>query len=77
MYADLRQMEAFIKNSALDWTIIRPPQLSDKPATGHYRTAINSFLKNCLKISRSDVSHFMIHNAKNEATYKAIVEIGY
>ena len=77
MYADLRQMEALIKDSDLDWTIIRPPQLSDKTVTGHYRTAINSFLKNCLKISRSDVAHFMIHNAHNEATYRAIVEIGY
>jgi len=77
MYADLRQMEAFIKKSDLDWTIIRPPQLTDKPATGHYRIAINSFLKNCLKISRSDVAHFMIHEAHNETTYKAIVEIGY
>jgi putative NADH-flavin reductase len=77
MYADLRQMEALIKSSDLDWTIIRPPQLTDKTVTGHYRTAINTFLKNCLKISRSDVAHFMIHNAKNETTYKAIVEIGY
>ena len=77
MYADLRQMEALIKKSGLDWTIIRPPQLTDKAVTGHYRTAINSFLKNCLKISRSDVAHFMIHQAHNEAIYKAIVEIGY
>jgi putative NADH-flavin reductase len=77
MYADLRQMEAFIKDSDLDWTIIRPPQLTDKTVTGHYRTATNTFLKNCLKISRSDVAHFMIHNAHNEATFKAIVEIGY
>jgi len=77
MYADLRQMEALIKKSGLDWTIIRPPHLTDKAVTGHYRTAINSFLKNCLKISRSDVAHFMIHQAHNEAIYKAIVEIGY
>ncbi|HTI94011.1 MAG TPA: NAD(P)H-binding protein [Puia sp.] len=76
MYTDLRQMEALIKKSDLDWTIIRPPQLTDKPVTGHYRTSINSFLKNCLKISRADLAHFMIHNAKNEATYQAIVEIG-
>jgi putative NADH-flavin reductase len=56
MYADLRQMEALIKKSDLDWTIIRPPQLADKTVTDHYRTAINKFLKNCLKISRSDVA---------------------
>ncbi|HEY4289556.1 MAG TPA: NAD(P)H-binding protein [Puia sp.] len=77
MYADLGRMEAIIKNSSLEWTIIRPPQLTDKTVTGHYRTAVNTFLKNCLKISRADVAHYMIHNAKNEATYKAVVEIGY
>lgn len=77
MYADLREMEELVKENDLSWTIIRPPRLTDKPATGHYRTAINSFLKNSLKISRGDVAHFMINNAFNEKTYKGIVEIGY
>lgn len=77
MYADLRAMEKLVKESDLNWTIVRPPRLTDGAATGHYRTAINSFLKNCLKISRGDVAHFMIHNAFNEATYKGVVEIGY
>jgi len=77
MYADLRTMEATIKATNLEWTIIRPPQLTKGPVTGHYRTAVNAFLKNALKISRADVAHYMIHNAGNEATYKGIVEIGY
>jgi putative NADH-flavin reductase len=77
MYADLRVMEDLVKTSNADWTIIRPPRLSDRPATGHYRIAVNSFLKNCLNISRADVAHFMINNITNEATYKATVEIGY
>lgn len=77
MYADLRKMEALIKESDAVWTIIRPPQLSNKPVTGRYRIAINVFLKNCLKISRADVAHFIINNITNEATYKATVEISY
>lgn len=77
MYADLREMEKLVKESDLTWTIVRPPRLTDSPATGQYRTAINTFLKNCLKISRGDVAHFMIHNVCNEATYKGIIEIGY
>ncbi len=77
MYADIREMERLVKESDLSWTIVRPPQLTDKAATGRYRTATNTFLKNCLKISRSDVAHFMINNAFNEATYKSIIEIGY
>jgi putative NADH-flavin reductase len=77
MYADLRAMEKGVKESDADWTIIRPPRLTDKPATRHYRLAINSFLKNCLSISRADVAHFMVSNITNEATFKATIEIGY
>lgn len=77
MYADLRQMESIIKGSDAKWTIIRPPQLTDQPVTGHYRTAINNWLKDCLKISRADVAHFIIHNINNPAIIKTTVEISY
>jgi putative NADH-flavin reductase len=77
MYADLRKMEAEIKESDANWTIIRPPRLTDQPATGHYRFSINSFLPNCLKISRADVAHFIIANITNKATYKSTIEIAY
>jgi len=76
-YADQRIMERLIKESDTDWTIMRPPRLTDKPLTGRYRVAVNKFLKNCLSISRADVAHFMLNNIKNEDTYKAIVEIAY
>jgi len=77
MYDDLRIMENLIKETDIDWTIMRPPRLTDKPVTGEYRFAINSFLKNCLSISRADVAHFMINNITNEATYRTTIEIGY
>jgi putative NADH-flavin reductase len=77
MYADLRQMESIVKASKADWTIIRPPQLTDGPLTGNYRMAVNQFLKNCLKISRADVAHWMLNNLYNETTYRATVEIAY
>lgn len=77
MYADLRIMEKLVKESHTDWTIIRPPRLTDKPATGHYRSAINVFLKNALSISRADVAHYIINNVNNTATYQGVVEIGY
>ncbi|HVU56560.1 MAG TPA: SDR family oxidoreductase [Puia sp.] len=77
MYADLREMERIIHASNIDYTIIRPPRLTNKSATGHYRFSINSFLKNSLSISRADVAHFMIHHLEDSATYKSMVEIGY
>jgi putative NADH-flavin reductase len=77
MYDDLRIMEKLIKESDTDWTIMRPPRLTNKAVTGKYRFAINSFLKNCLSISRADLAHFMINNIANEATYQATIEISY
>lgn len=77
MYADLLRMEHIVKESDTNWTIIRPPRLTDKPATEIYRYAVNKFLKNALSISRADVAHFMINNVRNEATYHATVEIAY
>jgi putative NADH-flavin reductase len=76
-YADQRIMERLVKESDINWTIMRPPRLNNKQATGHYRFAINIFLKNCLLISRADVAHFIINNINNEATYKSTIEIAY
>jgi putative NADH-flavin reductase len=77
MYADLRAMETLIKTSDADWTIIRPPRLTDGPATGRYRYSVNSFLPDSLSISRADVAHFMIHHIADHATYKSMIELGY
>jgi putative NADH-flavin reductase len=76
-YADQRIMETIIRESGIDWTIIRPPRLTNKPLSGRYRIAINRFLKNCLSISRADVAHFMVTNLANKETYKATIEIAY
>jgi hypothetical protein len=77
MYDDLRIMESQVKETDTDWTIVRPPRLTDKPVSGQYRFAINGFLKNSLRISRADVAHFMINNITNEATFRTTIEIGY
>ena len=77
MYADLWAMEKIVKESAINWTIMRPPRLTNDPAMGVYRVAIDQPLDNGLKISRADVAHFMIGNLLNPATFKRTVEIGY
>jgi len=77
MYADLERMEKIVKESDRNWTIMRPPQLTNTLLAGRYRFAINGFLKNGLKISRADLAHFMINNIANTAIYKTTVEVAY
>ena len=59
-YADLARMEDVLRDSGLDWTVVRPPRLTDKAATGRYRTAIGQNVRGGAFISRADVAAFML-----------------
>src|SRR5690348_10824845 len=57
---DMRRGEEVVRASGLDWTIMRPPRLTDKPATGRYRTALDRNLPRGLTVSRADVAACML-----------------
>ncbi|MFD6464149.1 NAD(P)-dependent oxidoreductase, partial [Streptomyces roseolus] len=59
-YSDLAVMEDGLRASDLEWTAIRPVQLTDKPLTGDYRTAIGQNLPGGRYVSRADVAHCML-----------------
>ncbi len=59
-YADLALMEDILRDSGLDWTIVRPPSLNNKSLTGKYRTANGRNIRGGFSISRADVAHFML-----------------
>jgi putative NADH-flavin reductase len=58
--ADMRDAEAVIRDSSLDWTIMRPPRLTSKAATGTYRTAFDSNLPHGFSVSRADLAACML-----------------
>lgn len=60
VYDDLAQMEDILRQSGLDWTIVRPPQLTDKPPTGTYRTAIDRNVRGGFSVSRANVAQLML-----------------
>lgn len=72
-YGDLALMEDLLRDSKLDWTIVRPPRLTNKPLTGVYRTAYEQNLPGGVVISRADVAHFMLRLLEQpETIHKAI-----
>jgi len=75
MYRDLALMEKEVQASGLDWTIIRPPRLSDGPRTGHYNVAINKHLALCWIISRADVGDYIVNHVTDRASWPAMVEV--
>ena len=76
-YADLARMEDVLRDSDsdLDWTIVRPPRLTDKPVTGRYRTAYGQNLRRGVFVSRADVAHYMLSVLGNPETFHQTVGI--
>ncbi len=66
-FADHERQEAVVKQSALDWTIVRPPHLKDGPRTGAYRHGFTTSDKGIKgHISRADVADFMLSQLTGE-----------
>ncbi|MGW4210316.1 NAD(P)-dependent oxidoreductase [Lentzea sp. NPDC004789] len=55
-WADMRRMEDLVRASELDWTILRPPMLTDGRRTGAYRIALDRNVRGGLRLSRADLA---------------------
>lgn len=77
LYADLAVMEDIVRDSGLDWTIVRPPRLTDQPMTGNYRTAYGQNLRGGVVISRADVAHLMLRSIEQPETIKQVIGVAY
>ena len=74
-YTDLALMEDILHDSGLDWTVVRPPRLTDGPLTGTYRTAYGRNLRRGILISRADVAHLMLRVLEQPETIKQTIGI--
>jgi putative NADH-flavin reductase len=68
VYADLAAMEDLLRDSGLDWTVIRPPKLTNKPLTGRYQTAAGQNVRGGFSVPRADVAHLMLAVLSQPAT---------
>ncbi len=77
-FVDHEGQEDLIRRSRLDWTIVRPGNLTDGIRTGEYRhgfTAADKPTK--LKISRADVADFMLEQLTNDAYLRGTPGVSY
>lgn len=60
-YADHELQERYVRESKLDWTIVRPAAFTDGERTGVYQHGILTVEESpLLKISRADVADFLL-----------------
>ena len=78
-YADMMRMEAEMRQSALEWTIVRPTRLTDGPRRGCYRTVVGGTgnVPSGMTISRADVADFMVTRLTNPEIFGKVVGIAY
>lgn len=77
VYADLAAMEALLQSSHIDWTVVRPPRLVDKPVAGRYRAALGANVVRGSAISRPDVAHAMLEALPAPQTFRHAVGVAY
>ena len=65
VYDDKDVQEWIVRSSELDWTIVRPGLLRNRPATGRYRVLTASKDWQFGAISRSDVANFLVEQIDN------------
>jgi putative NADH-flavin reductase len=73
--ADATQMEKILHDSRFDITIVRPPQLTDKPHTGKFRVREGHLPGFGFSIPRADVASFMIQTAESGAYRSTVVGV--
>lgn len=73
---DKNNMERVVEASSLDWTIVRPPRLTDDSASSEYKTLQNSSEGVVHSISRADLAHFMLSQLSDRRYVREAVIVG-
>ncbi|MEM7374877.1 MAG: SDR family oxidoreductase [Bacteroidota bacterium] len=77
-YLDHQEQETEIRNSHTAWTIVRPAAFTDGPLTKTYQHGFSAYDSDLrLKISRSDVAHFMLQQLDNKAYLRKSPGLSY
>lgn len=74
---DAAEMERMIVASSLNWTIVRPPRLTDGSRTEHYRIKDSRLPGFGFRVSRADVAHFMLEEVQANRHLRKVVGVCY
>jgi putative NADH-flavin reductase len=72
---DSREMERVVTASDVDWTVVRPPRLTEGDRTERYRVEDDGLPRGGSVISRADVAHFMLDEVEQRAHVRKIVGV--
>jgi len=74
---DRDEQERILKESPLDWTVVKPPRLTDGERRGSVRTGPDLPIGMTAKVSRADLASFLLDEAANREFVRRCVFIAY
>jgi putative NADH-flavin reductase len=78
VFLDHERQENYVRQSQLDWTLVRPGAFTDGPLTGRYRHGFSGQDRTTkLKISRADVANFMLKQLTDRSYSRKSPGISY
>ena len=63
VYADKDRQEQVVRESGLDWVLVRPARLVEEAVTARYRELTDLQGQRMTVITRRDVAHFLVQEA--------------
>lgn len=74
-YADMQRMEQIVRDSDVNWTVIRPAKLTDGEQSGEYRTAVGHNVASGYTISRRDIADCIVRRLEEPTAEGGVVSI--
>jgi putative NADH-flavin reductase len=74
---DHREQERLLLQSELDFTIVRPPRLTEEPARGDYRVGEDIDIGSMARLGRADLADFLVACVHDLALVRRAVTVAY
>ena len=68
-------MEEVVRASGLDWTIMLPPRLTDRPATGRIRRRVDANVRGSYTMSRADLATAVLRAVTDDTVRTASLSV--
>ena len=78
LYPDIALMESELRSRTdLDWTVVRPPILTNGPRSGVVREAVGPVLAGGLRLSRADLAQYLLELVESGDHVRESVAVAY
>ncbi len=77
LIAEKERQEQIVRDSGLDWIIVRPARFVDRPPRGVYRSGPRISMRIVAGISRADVAEFVLKQVSDDTYLRQAVSVSY